>query len=198
MKMILYDISGDILSAKVYPGDPEPCVDVLKSMEDGDEYNLSQVKFCTHTSTHIDSPSHFYQYGSTIDKMRLSVFYGKCTVFSFDGIVTGEDMEKLLPYCRKRILLHGNSKGYFSSSAAFVLANSGVLLVGTDADSVAPPFEEAKTHTELAKANIAVLEGIDLKGIKDGDYTLCAFPIKLSGLEAAPCRAVLMEQEKGF
>ena len=53
-------------------------------------------------------------------------------------------------------------------------------------------------HLELAKANIAVLEGLDLSGIKDGDYTLCAFPIKLAGLEAAPCRAILMEQEKGF
>ena len=79
-----------------------------------------------------------------------------------------------------------------------MLAQSDVMLVGTDALSIAPEFEEAKTHLELAKANIAVLEGLDLSGIKDGDYTLCAFPIKLAGLEAAPCRAILMEQEKGF
>jgi len=43
-----------------------------------------------------------------------------------------------------------------------------------------------------------VLEGLNLAGIKDGEYTLCAFPIKVSGAEAAPCRAVLMEQEKGI
>lgn len=196
--MILYDISTDLLSAKVYPGDPEPKAERLFSMENGDIYNLSKIDICTHTGTHIDAPLHFNEYGNSIDKMRLSTFYGKCTVISFNDIITGEDMERLLPYCRKRIIIHGNGKAYISSSAAFVLAQSDVMLVGTDALSIAPEFEEAKTHLELAKANIAVLEGLDLSGIKDGDYTLCAFPIKLAGLEAAPCRAILMEQEKGF
>lgn len=197
-EMILYDISTDLLSAKVYPGDPEPKSEQIFSMENDDMYNLSKIDICTHIGTHIDAPLHFCQYGNSIDKMRLSTFYGKCTVISFNGIITGEDMERLLPYCRKRIIFHGKSKAFLSSSAAFVLAQSDVMLVGTDALSIAPDFEEAKTHSELAKANIAVLEGLDLSGIKDGDYTLCAFPIKLAGLEAAPCRAILMEQEKGF
>lgn len=196
--MILYDISTDILSAKVYPGDPEPTVELLNSIENGDEYNLSKIELCTHTGTHIDAPLHFEENGNSIDKLRLSTFYGKCTVITFDGIITGEDMDRLLPYCRKRIILHGKSKAFFSSSAAHVLADSNILLVGTDALSIAPDFEEEKTHQIFAKANIAVLEGLDLSGIKDGDYTLCAFPIKLAGLEAAPCRAILMEQEKGF
>lgn len=196
--MILYDISRDALSAKVYSNDPIPEAAFLRSIKSGDEYNLSQIKMCTHTGTHIDAPKHFNDSGNTIEKLRLATFYGKCTVFSFNGVITGEDMEKLLPYCRKRILLHGNSKAYFSSSAAIVLAQSDVVLVGTDAISVAPSFDEEKTHMQFAKANIAVLEGLDLAGIKDGDYTLCAFPIKLAGLEASPCRAILMEQEKGF
>lgn len=196
--MILYDISRDVLTAKVYQGDPKPFAEFLYSIDEGDSYNLSRLEMCTHTGTHIDAPKHFYNSGNTIEKLRLATFYGKCTVFSFNGIITGEDMEKLLPYCRKRILIHGNSKSFLSSSAAIVLAQSEVLLVGTDALSIAPSFDEEKTHTELAKANIAVLEGLDLTGIKDGDYTLCAFPVKLSGLEAAPCRAILMEQEKGF
>ena len=47
--------------------------------------------------------------------------------------------------------------------------------------------------------DIAVLENLDLSGVEDGnDYTLCAFPIRLDGMEAAPCRAILFEQEKGF
>lgn len=194
----MYDVSGDTLTSKVYEDDPKPQAEFIRSVEEGDLYNLSQIKLCTHTGTHIDAPKHFYDSGDTIEKLRLATFYGKCTVFSFNGIITGEDMEKLLPYCRKRIIIHGNSKAFLSSSAAIVLSQSDVLLVGTDALSVAPSYEEAKTHIELAKANIAVLEGLDLNGIKDGDYTLCAFPIKLSGLEAAPCRAILMEQEKGF
>lgn len=196
--MILYDISRDTLKAKVYPGDPVPQVEYLKSIENDDECNLTKVEICTHTGTHIDAPSHFDSFGNTIDKLRLATFYGKCTVISIEGIITGEDMEKLLPYCRKRILFHGNSKAFLSSSAAVVIAESDVLLVGTDANSIAPDFDEMKTHLKLANGNVAVLEGLDLSGIKDGDYMLCAFPVKLSGLEAAPCRAVLMEQEKGI
>ena len=42
--MILYDISTDLLSAKVYPGDPEPKAEQLFSMENGDIYNLSKIK----------------------------------------------------------------------------------------------------------------------------------------------------------
>ncbi len=196
--MILYDISRDTLKAEVYPGDPITKIEHLKRIENDDEYNLSKIEICTHTGTHIDAPSHFDSFGNTVDKLRLAAFYGKCTVVSIEGIITGEDMEKLLPYCRRRILFHGKSKAYLSSSAAVVISESDVLLVGTDANSIAPDFDEVKTHLKLAKGNVAILEGLDLTGIKDGEYTLCAFPIKLSGLEAAPCRAVLMEQEKGI
>ena len=196
--MEIIDISRDILKTPVYPGDPEGYLDEIKSMRSGEKCNLNAFYTCLHAATHIDAPLHFDENGNSIDKLRLSTFYGKCTVITFDGIITGEDMDRLLPYCRKRIILHGKSKAFFSSSAAHVLADSNILLVGTDALSIAPDFEEEKTHKIFAKANIAVLEGLDLSGIKDGDYTLCAFPIKLAGLEAAPCRAILMEQEKGF
>jgi len=79
-----------------------------------------------------------------------------------------------------------------------VLAQSRVVLVGTDAESIAPPFDEVKTHLELGRADIAVLENLNLSGVADGEYDLCAFPIKLGGVEAAPCRAILFEQEKGL
>ena len=107
-------------------------------------------------------------------------------------------MEKLLPYCKNKILLHGQGKAYISSSAAIVLSESNVSLIGTDALSIAPEFDEEKTHLELAKSSIAVLEGLDLEGIEDGEYVLSAFPIRISKVEAAPCRAILFQQEKGF
>ena len=57
---------------------------------------------------------------------------------------------------------------------------------------------QVKTNRELGRAEIAVLENLNLSGVDDGEYDLCAFPIKLGGLEAAPCRAILFEQEKGL
>ena len=163
-----------------------------------DDYNLNFIKMTTHTGTHIDAPLHFCEDGSPIDQLRLSTFYGKCTVISVEGILTGEDMERLLPYCKRRILFRGNGKTYLSHSAAIVLAESRVILVGTDADSIATPFDEARPHRELARAGITVIENLNLSAISDGEYELCAFPIKLGGLEAAPCRAILFEMEKGL
>ncbi len=196
--MLIYDISRDVLSTKPYEGDPIPSVTVLNSIGNGDPYNMSQVTMCTHQATHIDAPKHFDDDGETIGKIKLSDFYGKCTVVTIDGVLTGEDMEELLPYCRKRLILHGNGNAYLSSSAAQVIAESGIVLVGTDADSIAAPFDQLRTHLELARASIAVLENLYLEGIEDGVYTLCAFPLKLSELEAAPCRAVLLSEGKGL
>ena len=196
--MIIHDISRDTLTTPVYDGDPKPEVELLKKMEDMDDYNLSFIKMTTHTGTHIDAPLHFCEDGSPIDQLRLSTFYGKCTVITVEGILTGEDMERLLPYCKRRILFRGNGKTYLSHSAAIVLAESRVILVGTDAESIATPFDEARPHRELARAGITVIENLNLSAIEDGEYELCAFPVKLAGLEAAPCRAILFEMEKGL
>ena len=108
--MIIHDISRDTLTTPVYDGDPKPEVELLKNMEDMDDYNLSFIKMTTHTGTHIDAPLHFCEDGSPIDQLRLSTFYGKCTVITVEGILTGEDMERLLPYCKRRILFRGNGK----------------------------------------------------------------------------------------
>jgi arylformamidase len=196
--MIIHDISRDTMTTPVYEGDPETVVEQVLSIENDDECNVSRISMSVHSGTHIDAPLHYCDDGNAIDNIRLNTFYGKCSVISVKGILTGEDMERLLPYCKQRILFHGDGDTYLSQSAAIVLAASKVKLVGTDATSIAPPFDESTPHRVLARAGIAVLENLDLSRIDDGVYDLCAFPIKLGGLEAAPCRAILFEQEKGL
>ena len=196
--MIIHDISRDTINTPVYDGDPETRAERIKSIENGDGYNLTEISMSVHSGTHIDAPLHFYDEGSSIDNIRLNTFFGKCTVISVSGILTGEDMERLLPYCKRRVLFHGEGKTFISNSAAIVLAESRVVLVGTDAQSIAPSFDEERTHRELARAGIVILENLNLSAIDDGEYDLCAFPIKLGGLEAAPCRAIILEQEKGL
>ncbi|MEE0869365.1 MAG: cyclase family protein [Ruminococcus sp.] len=196
--MIIHDISRDTINTPVYDGDPETRAERIKSIENGDGYNLTEISMSVHSGTHIDAPLHFYDEGSSIDNIRLNTFFGKCTVITVSGILTGEDMERLLPYCKRRVLFHGEGKTFISHSAAIVLAESRVVLVGTDAQSIAPSFDEERTHRELARAGIVILENLNLSAIDDGEYDLCAFPIKLGGLEAAPCRAIILEQEKGL
>lgn len=196
--MIIHDISRDTLTTPVYDGDPETEVEQLMSIENGDMCNLSKISMCIHTGTHIDAPLHFYEDGSAIDNIRLNTFFGKCTVIKIKGVLTGSDIDRILPYCKQRILLKGDGEAFLSHSAAIVLSSSKVKLVGTDAQSISPSFDEEKTHRVLARAGIAIVENLDLSRIEGGEYELCAFPIKLGGLEAAPCRAILLEQERGL
>lgn len=196
--MIIHDISKDTMTTPVYEGDPVTAVEKLKSIENGDEYNLSAISMCVHSGTHIDAPLHYVDDGNSIDNIRLNTFFGKCTVIEIKGVLTGNDIDRILPYCKQRILFKGNGEAFLSQSAAIVLSASKVKLVGTDAISIAPDFDEDKTHRVLARAGIAILENLDLSKISGGQYDLCAFPVKLGGLEAAPCRAILLEQEKGL
>jgi len=42
--------------------------------------------------------------------------------------------------------------------------------------------------------DIPILEGINLKNVPEGRYTLYGLPLKIRGGEGAPVRAVLMDQ----
>ena len=71
-------------------------------------------------------------------------------------------------------------------------------LVGTEGVSIGYEEQEQRVHRELAYRDILVIENLDLANIKDGSYTLAAFPLKIEGAEAAPVRAVLLERQLGL
>lgn len=192
--MKLYDISKGFFTAPVYPGDPEPRKERLQQMELGDKCNLTAYYGGAHTATHIDAPRHFVEDGETIGQIPLEVCFGPCTVLSFSGILTGEDADEILQFTQPRLLLHGAGEAYLSQSGAFALADGGIVLVGTDAASIAPYDDAVSPHRELLLAGVPILEGLDLNGIPDGNYILAAFPLKMESLEAAPVRAVLLEE----
>lgn len=189
--MKLYDISRELFSTSVYPGDPTPRREHIRRMDMGDGYNLSAFYTGCHAATHLDAPRHFVEDGETIDQIPLEKFCGKCTVLTVEGIVTGQTVDILLPGCEKIILFRGEGRAFLSQSGAFALADAGVTLVGTDAQSIGAPGEEYPPHYELLSAGVPILEGLDLSGVADGTYSLAAFPIKMHGLEASPCRAIL-------
>ena len=90
MKVI--DISRELFSTPVYPGDPVPRRELVRRMELGDSYNLSGFYTGCHSATHVDAPRHFIDDGKTVDEMELSRFVGRCTVVAAQGIVTGADI----------------------------------------------------------------------------------------------------------
>ena len=193
--MRIFDITRELLSAPVYEGDPFPIVNRLLKIEDGDVCNLTAINMCLHTGTHVDAPSHYVEEGRTIEDIPLEKFIGDCKVISvFEKELTGQDIDECGISGVKRLLIKGYGKANLTRSAAFVLVAEGVELIGIDAPSISTMEDQFEVHRILQLAGVIILEGLDLSVVQSGDYTLFAPPLKISGVEGAPCRAILMKE----
>ncbi len=194
--MEIIDISRDLLKTPVYPGDPEGYVDPIKNLRAGDSCNLNSIYTCLHTATHIDAPLHFIEGGNTIDKIPLDIFIGECLVVEAPpGPITGAFAEEAFPWdgC-ERVLIKGNGLSYLMESSAYYVVDSGIKLIGTDSQTIGNHSSNQVIHRALLSADIPILEGLDLSDVEPGRYFLMAQPLKVSGVEAAPCRAVLVKE----
>lgn len=199
--MKIYDISQEVFSCQVYSGDPVPEKKILKSMEKGNLYNLTEFSMCTHNGTHIDAPFHFIKDGKTVDDIALESFVGMAYVAEHHGIVTADDAAEIIgkakeknPESAKRILIKGDAE--VSAEAAKVFASEEILLLGNESQTVGPENAPMEVHLILLTADIILLEGIRLAKVSEGVYLLNAAPLNLSGADGSPCRAVLIDAEK--
>ena len=194
--MRVIDISQEVLSCNIYPGDPSPKAEKLNNMEDGDLYNLSAFSMCAHNGTHIDAPAHFIKDGKTIDELSCDIFAGYCYVANHNGDVTADDAVQILEKARaavasERILIGGDVT--VTEDAARVFAKAKLKLFGNEGQTVGPANAPMKVHQILLGAETVLLEGIVLGGISEGKYFLSAIPLNLKGFEGSPCRAYLIE-----
>ena len=191
--MKIYDISQEVFSCAIYPGDPAPQKQALCSTAAGDLYNLTAFSMCAHNGTHVDAPFHFLADGKTVEQMELECFVGECYVARHSGDVTGADAKCILRKASgvQRILIAGPVT--VTAEAAECFAQSGIRLLGNERQSVGPEDAPMQVHLILLRRGIALLEGIILKDVPEGHYLLSAAPLKLAGADGAPCRAYLME-----
>ena len=193
---MIIDITQELFSCRVYPGDTKPEQIRRKSMEEGDLYNLSDLTMCVHNGTHVDAPRHFIRDGKTIDQMGLEPFAGDCFVARKDGDVLAAEAEDILKKAKEagaaqRILIAG--KATVTEEAALVFAEAGLLLLGNESQSVGPEDAPMQVHLILLGKECVLLEGVVLDGVEEGRYFLSAAPLNLGGCEGAPCRAYLMK-----
>ena len=127
--MKIYDISQEVFSCAVYPGDPKPEKQILSSTATGDLYNLTAFSMCAHNGTHIDVPFHFLGDGKTVEQMNLEHFVGDCFLARHHGPVTAPDAQAILSRAAgiRRILIAGDAT--VTEEAATVFAGSGILLL---------------------------------------------------------------------
>ena len=192
---MIIDISQEVFTCCVFPGDPAPERRVLSSIQKGAVCNLTAISMCAHNGTHVDAPFHFFSRGKTIDQLPLDIFIGACWVVRHEGLVTGEDAAAILKAAAaesadQRILIGG--KATVTEEAAQIFADHGLLLLGNESQTVGPENAPRRVHQILLARGTVLLEGIRLTTVKEGAYTLHAAPLNLGGSDGAPCRAYLM------
>ena len=181
-----YDITQEVFSSKVYPGDTPPSFTRPQDMRKGDGCTVTDIAMCAHNGTHVDAPAHFILGGKTVDSLDLSRMAGRCAVCAFGKRIEAADIAGVTA---PRLLIKGACE---IAPAAAAAMREKFLLVGVEMQSVG----SAEVHRILLGGEVAILEGAVLADVAEGEYELFAFPIKLGGADGAPGRAVLKTLEE--
>ena len=196
--MKIHDISQEIFSCAVYPGDPAPEKQTLASMERGDLYNLTSFSMCAHNGTHIDAPRHFIEDGKSIEEIALDASVGLAYVAKREGELSAEDAKDIVELAKnaregaeKRVLIKGGA--VVTEAAAEAFAKAKTLLLGVEGQTVGPENAPMAVHKILLGAGTVLLEGVRLSGVSEGACFLSAAPLNLAGADGAPCRAYVIE-----
>ena len=81
-------------------------------------------------------------------------------------------------------------------TAADWVVKHGISLVGIDALSIAPYGFSYQTHATLLNADVVIVEGLDLHGVRAGVYELMVAPLKIRNCDGAPARVILKDNDQ--
>lgn len=207
MRVLWRDISTPIRDdMPVYPGDPTVRITRALAMARGDAADVTRIDMPAHAGTHVDAPAHVIPGATGVEGLDVDALIGGCHVGAVavdagaDGIGPEHLRALALPPDCRRVLLGVRGPGVadpphdapgVTADGARWLVDAGVVLVGVDTMSVAPPDDALPTHRILLRAGVVILEGLDLRGVSDGEYTLVCLPLLVPGADGAPARAVL-------
>lgn len=204
----LYDISQPLRAdLPVWPGDTPLRLERTWVLEGDCPVNVSRLTLSTHSGAHADAPLHFDPAGVAIDAVDLVPYLGPAQLLSVtegpERIVADEVLPRLAPGARRVLLRtfdafpHDAWPTHFrtpSPDLVEALGAAGVRLLGIDGPSLDP--QDAKdlvSHQALGRWRMAVLEGLVFDDVPDGTYELIAPPLRLSGADASPVRALLRD-----
>lgn len=208
--MKIYDITAEI-SDNLPRYNKKDVVEVKKilQLKNGDTCNLSAISMSLHTGTHADMPYHFFDSATATHNTMLEYFYGQAKLFRLNitsSQITKEDLLPLninegdiilldvgqSPYMQNPIL----KKDYIvpTAQAAEYLVEKKIRTLGLDYLSAdAYGGSTYPVHEILLGNNIAILEGLVLENIPQGEYIISALPLKIKNGEGSPVRAILIE-----
>ena len=168
--------------------------------------NVTAILSTAHVGTHVDAPLHFYPDGGDIAHIDLRRLMGpaKVIVINDREKISLRELAPLDIGAGDRLLFRtANSEKnwetsaflknyvYLSAEAAEYLVNKGVQCVGVDYLSVGGGEDNEEVHRLLLGKEIAIIEGLMLREVDPGDYEMLCLPLKISGSDGAPARALL-------
>lgn len=212
--MKIWDISRTLTNDFAeWPGDEPFRYRLSNEIAKGATVNLGAISMSVHNGTHADAHFHFDSNGDSIEKASLNVYLGRATVVDLAQVfLRSKDkhlitLEDLRPHAEdiaatSRLLV---KTGRWSDSNVFPdripviaadlpgwLQKNGVKLLGVDLPSMDEiDSKSLQNHHALARAGIAIIESLDLSDVSPGVYNLAALPLKISGADGAPVRAIL-------
>jgi arylformamidase len=184
-----------------FPIEPIPEFTTICDIDKNCPIQVSKITLSTHAGTHVDAPRHYHKKGIPIDKLPLEPFIGTCVVIDVSHIescsLEVSDIEHL--ELRPRVLFKTNSSAMqhlpLSTACVNYLGEREVVLIGTDTISIdAMTSKDLPAHHACYAYSIQIMEHLKLSAVSHGFYTLIGLPLKLTGLDASPVRAVLLPE----
>ena len=196
-----------------WPGQPVTDLETLSCIHCGDNAMVSVLHISLHSGTHMDAPSHFLAQGVDISRAPFEVGLGpvRIAAVSPSGAVQPEDIQAYEARTRplqagERLILRtpNSDKANWlqepfdteyhgiGPEAARYIADRKLKLIGVDYLSVGPFHEgNPQTHRALMGGGVWIIEGIDLRRIKEGSYEMICLPLRIAGGDASPIRILL-------
>ena len=201
------DITACIQNDMVHwPGEIPVKIQKSSAIQNGDEANVTALKFSAHTGTHIDAENHFFSDGEDTLQIPMSRMIGPVTIFQVkdEHQITLKEIKSFLIRSGDRIIFKTKNsdidwvsepfnKNYISldTDAAVYLSEIGISCIGVDYLSVAQFDHAAEVHRTLLEKKILIIEGLILFNVIPGKYEMICLPLKIKDADGAPARVLL-------
>lgn len=199
---------------QVFPGDP-----VFRSHPhatvDADGFNVQALSMESQTGTHVDAPFHFNPGGLRVDQLDLGLLSGPAVVLDVRGRAPRErlswaDLARPTVAPGTIVLLHTGWSAHYGTPEYFDhpfldadacrrLLDAGVRTIGLDAPNidvtptVEDPGEGYPVHHLVAGVGGVICENLAaLTAVDFDDPFVSLLPLRLTGADGAPVRAVAM------
>lgn len=205
--MKIYDISMEINpDMPVYKGREEVKTkfEIISDYSEGDIHQ-TRINMDMHSGTHVDAPYHMLETGEKSDFFTPENSLGQCRVLDLTSVEDQIEKKDLIGLDIRAgefiIFKTANSFRknfnydfvFLAASGAEYLAEKGIRGVGIDSLGIETGQEGYPTHKKLLTNGIIIVEGLRLAEVEAGEYVLLLAPLKISGGDGIPARALLLE-----